>query len=81
MIDDGIMPGGLLIVDRSKEAKSGKNVVAIVDGEYVVKRFYRRSGITELRSRNEKMNYPPIRYKEGIELVVEGVVTWVCNEQ
>jgi DNA polymerase V len=81
MVDDGIMPGGLLVVDRSKEKKSGKNVIAIVDGEYVVKRFYKRNGIIELRSRNEKMNYPPIVFEEGMELIIEGVVTWVCNEQ
>lgn len=81
MIDDGIMPGGLLIVDRSKEKRSGKNVIAIVDGEYVVKRLYKRNEVMELRSRNEKKNYPPIKFKEGIEIIVEGVVTWVCNEQ
>jgi DNA polymerase V len=79
MIDDGIMPGGLLVVDRSIAAKSGKNVIAIVDGEYVVKRLYKRNEIIELRSMNKVMNYPPIRYKEGLELLIEGVVTYAIN--
>lgn len=79
MIDDGIMPGGLLVVDRSIAAKSGKNVIAIVDGEYVVKRLYKRNEIIELRSMNKVMNYPPIRYKEGLELLIEGVVTYAVN--
>lgn len=79
MVDDGIMPGALLIVDRSIEPKSGKNVVAVVDGEYVVKRLYKRNGIYELRSMNKEKNYPPIRYEEGSELIIEGVVTHVVN--
>jgi len=79
MIDDGIMPGGLLVVDRSITAKSGKNVIAIVDGEYVVKRLYKRNEVIELRSMNKVMNYPPIRYKEGLELLIEGVVTYAVN--
>jgi DNA polymerase V len=79
MIDDGIMSGGLLVVDRSITPKSGKNVIAIVDGEYVVKRLYKRNDIIELRSMNKEKNYPPIRYKEGLELLIEGVVTYAVN--
>lgn len=79
MIDDGIMPGGLLVVDRSITPKTGKNVIAIVDDEYVVKRLYKRNEIIELRSMNKVMNYPPIRYKEGLELIIEGVVTYAVN--
>jgi len=67
------------VVDRSITAKSGKNVIAIVDGEYVVKRLYKRNEVIELRSMNKVMNYPPIRYKEGLELLIEGVVTYAVN--
>lgn len=79
MIDSGIMPGGLLVVDRSITPKTGKNVIAIVDGEYFVKRLYNRNGIVELRSTNRIANYPPIRFYEGQELIIEGVVTYVVN--
>lgn len=79
MIDDGIMPGGLLVVDRSITPRTGKNVIAIVDDEYVVKRLYKRNDIVELRSMNKSMNYPPIRYREGLELIIEGVVTYAVN--
>ena len=79
MLDDGIMPGGLLIVDRSKESKSGRNVVAIVDGEYVVKRLFKRNGIYELRSMNKLKNYSSIQFNEGTTLEIEGVVTHVVN--
>lgn len=79
MIDDGIMPGGLLVVDRSITPRTGKNVIAIVDGEYVVKRLYKRNDTIELRSMNKEKNYPPIRYVEGLELIIEGVVTYAVN--
>lgn len=81
MIDAGIMPGAVLVVDRSISAKSGKTVIAIYDGEYVVKRLYKRNDIVELRSMNKVMNYPPIRFSEGLELIIEGVVTYALNPQ
>ena len=79
MIDIGVMPGALLVIDKSLTARSGRTVVAIVDDEYVVKRLYSYMGIIELRSMNEAKNYPPITFKEGQELVIEGVVTNVIN--
>lgn len=44
MIDDGIHEGDLLVVQRRDTAEVGQTVVALVDGEATVKRFYRRSG-------------------------------------
>ena len=52
MIDIGVMPGALLVIDKSLTARSGRTVVAIVDDEYVVKRLYSYMGIVELRSMN-----------------------------
>lgn len=79
MIDAGIMPGALLVVDKSITTRSGKIVIAIVDDEYVVKQFYKFMGVVELRSRNDLKSYPPIAFKEGQLLVTEGVVTNVIN--
>ncbi len=81
MIDAGIMPGALLIVDRSITARSGKTIIAIFDGEYLVKRLYKHNDVIELRSMNKVMNYPPIRFTEGLELMIEGVVTYAVNPQ
>lgn len=79
MISVGIMPGALLIVDKSINARSGKTVVTLIDDEYVVKQFYKFMGVVELRSRNDAKNYPPITFKEGQILTIEGVVTHVVN--
>jgi DNA polymerase V len=79
MIDVGILPDALLIVDRSITPKSSHIVLAEVDKELVVKRLYKWKGIVELRSENKDKNYPPITFREGEELIVFGVVTFNVN--
>ena len=80
MIDVGILPSALLIVDRSINPKSSHIVVAVVNGEEVVKRLYKWRNVVELRSENKEKNYPPIVFSEGQELVIEGVVTANVNK-
>lgn len=78
MIGAGIYPKSILIVDRSVKPKSSSIVVALVDGERVVKRLYKRGSVVKLLSENPA--YCPIEFKEGQELVIWGVVTYVINQ-
>jgi DNA polymerase V len=78
MIGAGIFDGATLIVDRSLRPKSSNIVIADVDGEWMVKRLYKRSGVIKLLSDNPLNE--PIVLKEGQELVIFGVVTYVINE-
>ena len=80
MIDVGILPNALLIVDRSITPKSSHIVVAVVNGEEVVKRLYKWRNVIELRSENKEKNYPAIVFSEGQELFIEGVVTANVNK-
>lgn len=73
----GIYPGSILIVDKSKTPKSSSIVVALVDGELMVKRLYKRGSTIKLLSENSA--YPPIVFSEGQELMVWGVVTYVIS--
>jgi repressor LexA len=52
MIDDGIRDGDVVIVRRQAMAENGDTVVAVVDGEATVKRFYRKGDRVELRPAN-----------------------------
>lgn len=81
MIDAGILPNCIVVVDRSITPRSSNIVLAVVEGELTVKRLYKWRDIVELRSENSIKNYPPIRFKEGDELVIEGVVKFNVNEQ
>lgn len=73
MEDAGIHDGDIIVVDRSVEATDRAVVVAVIDGELTVKRLVWRNGIAELHAENPK--YEPIRFKEGQELTIWGVVT------
>jgi len=69
----GIHHGDLIVVDRSLDAADGSVVVAEVDGALTIKRLRLRAGAPELHPDNPA--YPVIRFKEGQELRIWGVVT------
>ena len=73
MTGAGIFDGDLVVVDRSLEAVSGDIVVAIIDGEFTIKRFRRSGSTVELVPENAK--YRKITLHEGMELEIWGVVT------
>jgi len=74
----GIHDGDMVIVDRSVKAKTSSIVVADVDGEWMVKRLYKRGSVVRLLS--EHPDHKPINFAEGQELVVFGVVTYVIHK-
>jgi DNA polymerase V len=74
----GIYDGDLLVVDRSRTAKSGQVVIAVIDGEFTVKRLQKSAGRTWLKAENPL--YPPIELQEGQELQVWGVVSHVVHK-
>ena len=73
MRNAGIDHGDLLVVDRSITPKHGHIVVATVDGDFTVKKLYKRAGVIELRPANP--DFDPIKLGDGEELIVWGVVT------
>jgi repressor LexA len=76
MIEGGIMPGDLVIVEKGREPKNGDIVIAEVDGEWTLKYFRREGKIVVLEAANPR--YPVIRAKS--ELRVGGVVTAVIRK-
>lgn len=77
MINAGILDGSTAIVNASLKPKSSSIVVAAVDGEWVIKRLYKRGNVVKLLSENPA--YAPIEFEEGQELVIFGVVEHVIN--
>lgn len=77
MIGDGILDGDYVVVRRRATAENGETVVALLDGEATVKRYYRRNGEVELRPANPAMD--SIRVGEGQDLRIEGVVVGVLR--
>lgn len=77
MVGAGIDDGDELIVDRAIKPEHGRIVVAAVDGELTVKRFYQRGDIVKLVA--ESPEYPDIELKDGQEMVIWGVVTKIIK--
>lgn len=77
MVGAGIDDGDELIVDRAIKPEHGRVVVAAVDGELTVKRFYQRGSIVKLVA--ESPEFADIELKDGQEMLIWGVVTKVIK--
>ncbi len=56
MMNDGIYSGDVLIVDRSIKAANGKIIVAIIDGELLVRRLEKSPSHVVLAAANKKIS-------------------------
>ncbi|WP_257626441.1 LexA family transcriptional regulator [Janthinobacterium sp. NKUCC06_STL] len=74
----GIMDGDYVVVDRSVTAAHGHIILAVIDGEYTLKRLHHQHGVIELHPENPA--FAPIRLVDGNELEVWGVVTGVVRK-
>lgn len=71
MIDDGILDGDVIVVNPELRPKTGDIVVALVEDEATVKRFYRHGDMVELRPANQSMQ--PMLYPARM-VQIQGVV-------
>ena len=67
MIEEGILPGDMVLVEWQKEAKSGEIVIAQVDGEWTMKTYRKRGRKVILEAANK--NYEPVIPKEELRIV------------
>ena len=74
----GIMDGDIVLVDRAINPCHGHHVLAVVDGDYTLKRLHHQHGVIELHPENPA--FAPIRLVDGQELQLWGVVTAVVRK-
>ena len=74
MINAGIKDKDLVIVDKSLIAKPGDIVIAMIDGEFTIKRLSIKND--ELYLKAENHNYPDFRFKNHIDIQIWGVVIY-----
>lgn len=77
MLNAGIHSGDILIVDRAIEPANNKIVVAIVDGEFTVKRIRQANGKVYLIPENS--DFTPIELTEEMDCRIWGVVTYAIH--
>jgi DNA polymerase V len=78
MKDIGILPGDILIVDRSLEAKDGKIIIGVINGEFTVKRIIRQGKKIFLQPENAKYN--PIEITQEMDFDIWGVVSYSIHK-
>ena len=78
MINAGIHPGDILIVDKSIDPMPNNIVIAVEDGKFLVKRL-----ITECGERvliGDSPEYGRIDLRKGSQVELWGVVTWAVHK-
>ncbi len=73
MIDAGIFPQDIAVIDRSLTAMDRTIVLALLGGEFTIKRYRRKDGKVWLQAENPA--YANILLTEDSEFEVWGVVT------
>ncbi len=76
MVEAGIQPGDMVILERGRQPKSGDIVIAEIDHEWTIKYYEKRGSRITLKPANKR--YRPIEPSE--ELRVAGVVTAVIRK-
>ncbi len=76
MIDAGIHPGDIVLVERGAQPKTGHIVIAQVDGDWTMKYFVKKGRNIWLEPANKK--YKPIRPEHSLEIA--GVVRTVIRK-
>jgi DNA polymerase V len=77
MIGAGIHAGDVVIVDRSLEAKNGKVIIAVLNGEMLIRRLEIAENKKRLLPATKKLS--PIEICEANSFSVWGVVTYVIH--
>jgi repressor LexA len=76
MQEEGIMDGDFVVVRKQSTAERGETVVALINNEATVKKYYKNNDHVELRPAHEGME--PILVREG-DLRIEGKVVGVVR--
>jgi repressor LexA len=78
MIEAQIVPGDLAVVRPQQTADDGDIVVAMIDGEATLKRFFREADVVRLQPENTRLQ-PIIWRPEDGELRILGKVTGIIR--
>lgn len=78
MVDAGIKSSDVMVIDRALTPKNNDIILAVVDGEFTVKRIKKNDDELYLIPANE--NYRPVKITEDMDFQVWGVVTFIIHK-
>lgn len=80
MIDDGIHEDDVILVRQQDAADNGQIVVALVDGEATVKRFFKEPHRIRLQPANDEMDPIYVSAADARDTLIQGVVVAVFRK-
>ena len=78
MVDAGIQSSDVMVIDRALTPKNNDIILAVVNGEFTVKRIKKSEDELYLMPANE--NYTPMKITEEMNFQVWGVVTFIIHK-
>jgi repressor LexA len=72
MRDEGILPGDIVIVHKQATARNGQTILALVNQEATIKKYYRKAARVELHPANTEMK--PIIVTPQDDFRIQGIV-------
>ncbi len=78
MQNAGILSGDVMVVDRALEPKNNTIVLAVLDGEFTVKRIQKKG--EDLFLKPENKDFKAIQITEEMNFQVWGVVTHIIHK-
>ena len=77
MINAGIYDGDIVIVDRSLKPQNGKIVIAVIDGDMLIRRYEKTMNSLRLIPETPKLS--PIDVSEFMDFKIWGVVVYIIR--
>jgi repressor LexA len=78
MVEDHIQDGDYVVIHKQETAQNGERVVAMIDGEVTLKRFFRERNRIRLEPANG--NYAPIYVHPDDDVQILGVLSGVLRK-
>lgn len=78
MLGAGIESGDLLIVDKEREAEHNQIILAVINGDYTVKRLLMSNGEVYLKPENP--DFEPLKVTTFMDFRIWGVVTGIIKK-
>ncbi len=80
MIEDGILDGDYVVIKKQDTAINGQTVVAMINNEATIKRFYKKGSQIELHPANSQMTPIIVGEEERAQFRIEGVLAGVIRQ-
>jgi len=77
MIEDGILSGDIIVIKKQDHAQNGQTVVATINNEATVKRYYQKHAAVELHPANSSMS--PLIVTSG-DFQIKGILVGLLRK-